>query len=112
MYMNNYFNKYLKYKRKYEDTRHIGGCIKNILLVGVSSSGKTTISEAYKKQGYTTISMDDYGRQANIAARNLSIFEYIMLLLGTYSNFIESNNFFHILSNKYFCSLYIYFKNI
>jgi dephospho-CoA kinase len=77
--MEDSYIKYIKYKKKYLRTRlmQLGGAANIILLDGTSSSGKTTISELYKQQGYEHIQFDDYHQKGRISVLKTLPNEYI-----------------------------------
>ena len=77
--MDDNYIKYIKYKKKYLRTKfmQLGGAANIILLDGTSSSGKTTISELYKQQGYEHIQADDYLQKGRISVLKTLPNDYI-----------------------------------
>lgn len=77
LYIMSYKHKYEKYKFKYItkllNKSMVGGdlSIKNILLDGTSSAGKSTICKFFEAIGYKTIASDDYmGKDLRIDCKN------------------------------------------
>jgi len=82
--------KYSKYKSKYINLKmkQVGGYKQHILLFGVSSSGKSTISKYFVNHGYVHIGMDD---SESVAQKN-------------FYKLLDTNQYY---ANKKFKEMYI-----